>query len=295
MHWLWLSLAASIVAFSFSRRSRATVIEIVCLAFLHECGATNCTFVAYITAKFGQSTLFFFLDTFRRGQREDLIYYLLGFPSDPFHAGFQYGRNFYHYTLAAMDATEATTNRRDTCTNLTPQSVERVMSAAIKLPVGFASGSFTKDDLTKLLASCGKCHNWALVTIYQMSADKFFSYGLLSLVRWESWMLWLLLVAAWTQDQAIDWLIDPFLMAVFLFDTFNLNDALVQKGRRHKLQQHGLALSLTREVFKFFTLVAIFYCCHLFAPLSAVAQYLVLVLFSLAVALFMRLFLVVIT
>jgi hypothetical protein len=123
-----------------------------------------------------------------------------------------------------------------------------------------------------------------------MSADKFFSYGLLSLVRWESWMLWLLLVAAWTQDQAIDWLIDPFLMAVVLFDTFNLNDTLVQKGRRHKLQQHRLALSLTREVFKFFT----FYCCHLFAPLSAVMQYLVLVLFSLAVALFMRLFLVVI-
>jgi hypothetical protein len=267
---------------------------IICLAFLHECGVTNCTFVAYITMKFGQLTLFFFLDTFWWGQREDLIYYLLGFLSDPFHAGFQYGCNFYHYMLAAMDVTEATTNRCNTCMNLTPQSVECVMSATIKLPVGFASGSFTKDDLMKLLASCGKCHNWVLVTIYQMLVDKFFSYGLLSLVWWESWMLWLLLVAVWMQDQAIDWLINPFLMADFLFDTFNLNNTLIQKGQRHKLQQHRLALSLTHEVFKFFTLVAIFYCCHLFAPLSAVMQYLVLVLFSLAVALFMHLFLVVI-
>ncbi len=83
-------------------------------------------------------------------------------------------------------------------------------------------------------------------------------------------------------------------MAIFLFDMFNLNDMLVQMGWHHKLQQHGLALSLTHEVFKFFTLVAIFYCCHLFAPLSAVVQYLWLVLFSLAVALFMHLFLVVI-
>jgi hypothetical protein len=35
-----------------------------------------------------------------------------------------------------------------------------------------------------------------------MSANKFFSYGLLSLVRWESWTLWLLLVAAWRRNSS---------------------------------------------------------------------------------------------
>jgi hypothetical protein len=45
------------------------------------------------------------------------------------------------------------------------------------------------DEILKLLNSSGRCHIWAIATIYDFSTDKFLSSAVLLLLRWETWGL----------------------------------------------------------------------------------------------------------
>lgn len=108
----------------------------------------------------------------------------------------------------------------------------------------FASYAFTLsgDRIEKALASCGRCHNWAILSIYQLSVDKFFSFAMLLFWRWDFWVLTVmfviaplcLLLFAITRPASvkdlcdcIDALLELCFVALAIYDSFNLREQLL--------------------------------------------------------------------
>ena len=100
--------------------------------------------------------------------------------TDPFQAGLEYKNEFYHYKTNrhADEKVEV-----DSVFKLEPAVSSTVLKTTIRLP-------HSREDIIQFLRTCGKCHNWAVITIYHLSKDKFFGLGLLLLLRWETWVVW---------------------------------------------------------------------------------------------------------
>jgi hypothetical protein len=254
--WDWYisyGLLFSIFVWCFMKKARSTTTKIeLFLLLILQCWDPKCTFLLYTLAKFIQSLLVFFfryvMGTYKNGE---LVYYLLGFREDPVHAGFLYRNVFYHYTLARRGFRN---QKGDRLTNLVPDHSENVPTAKWKQPVAYDAGSFEDSELEQLLASSGKCHNWALVTLYQISSDKFFTYGLLAILRWETWILWLALLISCARGEDLGYLVEPFLLGLFLYDTFNLNSVLAEKGQ---IYRNTRKMSVRSEAAKFLMLCII--------------------------------------
>lgn len=225
--------------------SKFTLFEIAVLGVWHVLD-NSVSFFSYYTAKLILSfILFFFFTDSSNPQLRQLAH--LGFKPDKFHAGITYGPDPSHYAFPSSD-THVDSKEKDASFGLVPQRVvdEKVKKAfrnsVFKVPCGFAYEGILNEEIIQLLQSCGRCHNWALMALYQLSADKFYSLSMLSLWRWDAWVLICLAVIAvpclnfrGDGDRAGP-LLDVCFLALAFFDKINRDKTrLLDNKRRKKL------------------------------------------------------------
>lgn len=230
-----------LVCFKGSARSKSTILEMVTL-FLWHLYDPAVSFFSYFTAKLLISfVVFIFSFTFTATSKKKLktLTYHIGFPTDLLHAGVSCGEFFYHYALPQTPSTAET----DQSWKLVPRASPKRIGdrARLKVKCGLAyDGADNNANILKLLTSCGRCHNWALITIYEMSTDKFLSLAMLSFLRWDVWVLLVGLAfgypLACESDLILDFLgrfLDILFLALSIFDSANMSNARLVASRRH--------------------------------------------------------------
>lgn len=80
----------------------------------------------------------------------------------------------------------------------------------------------------QIVLLCGKCHKFALITIDRRSNDTLFSYELFSVLRWETWLLWVVLLSLWYYRMG--W--EPLDVALLFVLTVNIirNPSIIRKN-----------------------------------------------------------------
>jgi len=144
----------------------------------------------------------------------------------------------YHYRNVDRSGTNRLLeNAAPSSLELEPDGVPCKSHAALELPVGLAHVDQHEVVKSKLPVS-GKCHNWALHVLYNLSTAKFLSIMTLTFFRWEGWILLLFFLgssfAAYglsNSFQIVSSLMDLGLSAVFELDSFNLDSARLQSRR----------------------------------------------------------------
>lgn len=167
-------------------------------------------------------------------QTLEQLSYLLGFKSDFFHAAMAIEKRCYHYAFAR---TRESTNDADTdfVYALSPQRLLSFPKAKCTRTVGMAV-QMREDTLLKRLELSGRCHDWAGLSIYALSANKFMSYGLVAWMRWLNWialLVWVAFVLS-TSLSTAQIVIDCFVAASTLLDASNLNTAMIKETNNAK-------------------------------------------------------------
>jgi hypothetical protein len=231
--WNYASILALIVMLTVSykkHRSVSTLIEIT-LVVLLKWWFKQTSFIGYFFSKYLQSAIFFAyhcLFTDKYYQLPQLTY-CISYPSDPFHAALQYKTNVWHYAFprdksVAVDRSYA----------LSPVAIPigKGSDARLNQPCGFAYVDFDDSNINKLLASCGRCHNWAIISCYEMSADKFFSLSMLSFLRWDMWIVsGLSLLFAPLSLTVAGAMADLLLIVLLTVDTMNMDKLQLRKNQ----------------------------------------------------------------
>ena len=197
------------------------------------------SYFSFFTAKLLVSFGVFLVSliTSERRSLQKLTYHL-GFPSDRWHAGMSCGDKFFHYAFPRGDAKE-----KDQSWGLTPCEAPKKIGdvAHVKAKCGYAFAGATDAGVLKVLESCGRCHNWALITIYEMSTDKFLSLSMLSFLRWDVWVLLVGLTVAVPMlcfpngsfSDVAGPVFDVLFLALSLFDGWNMNTDRLLANRRY--------------------------------------------------------------
>jgi hypothetical protein len=241
-------------------RSKSTILETAALVLWHFSDPTV-SFFSYFTAKLFISFVAFLLSllTTNKDKLKKLTYHI-GFPSDKWHAGVSCGDTFYHYAFPRDPATA----EKDQSFGLVPRDSPKHVGdkSTLKVKCGLAyHGADDSASIMKLLASCGRCHNWALITIYEMSTDKFLSLAMLSFLRWDMWVLLVGLIVgyplAFEHDVILSFLgrlLDVLFLALSIFDSVNMSHARLLASRRHAERNPWLPLkNALKLVFLFIT------------------------------------------
>jgi hypothetical protein len=177
------------------------------------------------------------------GYRNNLspIGYLTGFKTDFFHAGMYYDKRVAHYRTPTKEEIVAGVDQ-DSFTSLTPDFMSEDISksvlgsVSVKQPVGFAYPGIQNDDIKALLKSCGKCHNWAQITLYEISADKFFSSCMVLFLRWDAWLIYLISVVNHVTSPS-DAFVDFFVAGLVAYDVSNIRyTRLVHNSEQRRLK-----------------------------------------------------------
>lgn len=223
-------------------QSKSTILEIVALFVCHFINPAV-TYFSYFTCKLLMSFLVFLLSLPTNKKKPKLTYHL-GFPTDRWHAGVSCGTNFYHYAFPASGPPKPKT---DQSWGLVPRDAPKAVgdNATLKTKCGFAyDGADDPAGILQLLESCGRCHNWALITIYEMATDKFLSFSMLSFLRWDVWALVGMSMVFGTKvcfpnglfggfrDEIGD-LMDVGFLILSVVDGFNMRNARLIANRAH--------------------------------------------------------------
>jgi Ca2+/Na+ antiporter len=158
-------------------------------------------FLVYYCSKMLTSLIYFlfkisFLNHYKNEKR---LYFKLGFSSGWFHAGVLVNERFYHYAFAEKgDETDNISK------HLSPQDMTNIPNCLINLFSGWHIKVLDK-EIKRILAACGKCHNYAVMLIYHLSYDKFLSYSLLTIFRWEMWILISMLLFSYPVKYMLLW------------------------------------------------------------------------------------------
>jgi hypothetical protein len=190
--------------------------------------------------------LFVTFDTSRK------LYYVLGFPTDPVHAVAVANGEFFHYHHHHQPGEPRDFASR----SLSPDSQRIVDDPNVGFIRQFCGWHVEadSDQLRTLLDSGGKCHNFALILIYHLSYDKFLSYALLFLLRWECWILltlffvlFLVWVSTFTMEQGInsaqlltimDGLFGVLFGLMIFWDTLNISPDKNTNNLEMRKRQH---------------------------------------------------------
>lgn len=106
------------------------------------------------------------------------------------HAWMSVDDKIYHSTLdAGVDATTV-----QTMFGLSPKQEMRSLMSILQYRffapcVGFALPEYVEKSILQKLKNCGKCHDFAALTIYYLSCHKFLSYSVMAYVRWMNWIV----------------------------------------------------------------------------------------------------------
>jgi hypothetical protein len=249
-------------------RSVYTVAEFT-LIMLGRVLSMQLTFSSYFSAKMIQSTVFFLSRSHTGMQR---LRYHLGFPSDRMHAGITYHDTFYHYAFGR--GTHATTQNVDAATKLEPAALEGSVgdNALLSAYCGYAYPRIARDHIIKVLESCGKCHNWALITIYEIATDKFFSMAILSFARWDVWVLLVIALLGCTAPCTGD-LVDTGFLLIAAWDSLNMNrDQLVRNEIHRRADSKGG--TRLRDFLKFVVLMSVWYAYIYYITIDPLYQFL---------------------
>ena len=302
MPFLLLSTALLVCVYrQEAARSTASLIEVFLLVVFHWYDPTV-TFFSYFTAKLLVS-FFAFLFLFEAKKllnSSKRITNHLGFKSDEYHAqpGLSTEDSVLHYAFP-RHPTDTAAMDKDQSWGLVPReehvSVDDNCKSNWKVRCGLVDeDAANSKDVLKLLESCGRCHNWALITIYEISTDKFLPLATLSLLRWEVWTLIVFFVAAgpvlcFDEENGFKDLLGPALDTLFLalaiFDCLNMNSARLHARRkvtRRSLQNFAKLVVLL--------LVWFVYVYSVMKPFGVTGsfQFLLLLLLSLTITLLMN-------
>lgn len=203
-------------AFAYS-----TSCEVIALLIGHWHYPARVSFCGYYLVKLVTSVAFFLV---RRNGHHPKLQYVMGFESDKAHAGIVVGDKFFHFAHPRgrqkdVDSVTKLEARRD--------DVKVAKTATLQANCGYAvSPQIADNEILQLLRTCGKCHNWALITIYEISAHKFLSLTILSPFRWDVWILLFAIAVSSLADFSLagaDAMADWGFMGIAIYDSFNMN------------------------------------------------------------------------
>lgn len=156
---------------TFVQHSYQSAVELFIIATLYTYGS-NLTFPIFQTLKM---VISFFLFSF------EVSYYLLSkkyYALHTCHSMISVGDKGYHYSFPVDNA------NTDRSTSLSKKDKYRAMFAPC---VGMTVIREEEKILQKLQA-CGKCHDWAVISLYLLSYNKFLTYAVLIPFRWTTWL-----------------------------------------------------------------------------------------------------------
>ena len=265
--YIYTFISIGMILVAWKKSSWCTIFEYL-LFILVKILMPQVTFTSYFTAKFIQSLIVYVCDfNHPKDQYKRALTYCIGTISHPVHAAVKYNK------------TAAPDNEQD---SLKPEVLElraNATPANWEQPVGFAIDC-TKEQIEKFLEVCGRCHQYAVITCYELSYDKFFSWSVLLFLRYDMWILIVgcLVLCPITFILFVDFsgfLIDVLFEIIILIDVANLNAKQLHSNRKSRSSTTRL------EALKFILLICIWYSYELYLPntimLYPSAQFLLLI------------------
>jgi hypothetical protein len=238
-HLMFFTLVWLLFAVCWSKqRSAFTAVELIVVIVLHGfalvCGGHDVTFLSYYTSRFMASALFCFYQRWRERFHppKPRLVYILGFQRHPFHAA-----------MMVVDPENITARQQTLAGHFhTPffegsNAWEFVNKADYHHPVSVVHGAGVETvELEQILELSDQCHNWAQITIYELSADKFFSFAMLLFLRAEVWVLELFSIVCSIGDVAP--LVDLLFIVIVTWDTWNVRVEHLQTNKDRCAKNH---------------------------------------------------------
>ena len=176
----------------------------------------------------------------------DVAYYFFSFKSSWFHAGIVADNQFYHLRNAELRTDQK--KKRDSVANVSPSTLHLKVekepihhNANFEQPISYLRKTTKSNSFDEGLPASGKCHNWALHFLYNLSTEKFLSTAALFPVRWEGWIHGIISFSMLTITvigklpfTPMNRYLDLVLISIFILDSFNLDSAALKQARTLK-------------------------------------------------------------
>ena len=183
-----LALVLSVASYWQGGKNFSSTLEFGFVAILYFFGV-ELTFPVFQVMKMVVSFLFFIWEVrLHDSENTSRLRYIIGlkrFPWQSCHAAIAIDNEVYHYAFENGHA-----NTQESSWDLVPQKVsnsEWIGRAMFAPCVGWAV-KYQEEQVMQKLEACGKCHDWAVVSLYLLSYDKFLTYSVLTPLRWTTWI-----------------------------------------------------------------------------------------------------------
>eukprot|EP01089_Gocevia_fonbrunei_P016101 TRINITY_DN4917_c0_g1_i2.p1 TRINITY_DN4917_c0_g1~~TRINITY_DN4917_c0_g1_i2.p1 ORF type:complete len:250 (-),score=6.70 TRINITY_DN4917_c0_g1_i2:121-870(-) len=122
--------------------------------------------------------------------------------------------------------------------------------------------------LEKFLEACGRCHQYAIITCYELSCDKFFGTALFLFLRFDVWYLlgFYIMDAFVCITLGVDifgYGLDLMFMLITLVETWNLSS---EQFEIHRIKRCNEGIGTTREIMKLLLLLLVWYLYVFYSP-----------------------------
>ena len=238
---------------AFRLRSIFTAMEIFAL-IIWRWYDPSITFLGFFTAKLLVSLLFYYVYFFSRKSRMVRLTYHLAHPDVPSHAGISYGDDFYHYAFPRVRAKDEDLDRSWKLEARKGLKRREGFKYPVNVDCGFGFPGVPDEDIKKTLELCGRCHNWALITLCELSADKFLSMSMLSFLRWDVWILLalatlLLPMSILSGFDSGGFGVEGVFLGLTIYDILNMSrDRLAYNRRRAQEELHATWRSVLKLI-----------------------------------------------
>ncbi len=308
----WVFLVLFVALGRIYRKSSftwSTLVEMIIYVVLRCVVGSSLTFVMFQTSKFALSFLLFWC-RYYTGAHDGLtpLFYLSGFrPRDHpdatnslFHGALLFGNRLVHYRDRRNGDGPGDPMFPLTPDYLTVDETLQVLSRPhgstenvdIQQFVGYgpSDASVSEDEMRSVLESSGQCYHFAVITIYELSTDKFFSYMIVQFLRYDMWLgVFIGWVVSLFAKEGVDQVTDMLFLLIAVFDAANLRPRKLRDSHERRLEslvahqghlQHGVEVVYhLQEVSKLVGLCLCWYVwyhvCAWFA-LSVISQWIVL-------------------
>ena len=181
------TLALILAVLSFWHRSLSSTLEFLFISIMYIL-KVQLTFPIFQVLKMVISFLFFLLEFPLHTPKASRLRYLLGLKSylwQSCHSAIAIDDDIYHYSFGNSNA-----NTQDRSFNLVPKTSPSIwLRKAMFAPCVGLAVLHEKQQLMQKLQACGKCHDWAVVSLYLLSYNKFLTYSVLTPLRWTTWII----------------------------------------------------------------------------------------------------------
>ena len=172
--------------------------------------------------------------------------YHLAHPDVPSHAGISYGDDFYHYAFPRVRAKDEDLDRSWKLEARKGLKRHEGFKYRVNVDCGFDFPGVPDEDIKKTLQLCGRCHNWALITLCELSADKFLSISMLSFLRWDVWILLALVIFSFPVNIFVlaaigmdftGFLVEIAFLGLAIYDILNMSRERLAYNRRRAQEE----------------------------------------------------------